>query len=73
MLDEGREWRIGDESPVEMAGVGEELEFVAMEAVAAVGEEMKEGDGGGDGEEMARVRLAAIARTEMGWSSRRSN
>ena len=51
VLDEGREGRIGDESPVEMAGIAEELEFVAMEAVAAVGEHVEQGDGGGEGEE----------------------
>ena len=58
-LDERREWRIGDESPVEMARVAEELQLVAMKAVAAVGEQVQEGDGGGDGEEdrdVARMR-----------------
>ena len=42
VLHEGREGRIADVSPVEMAGVGEELEFVAMEAVMAVGEAVGE-------------------------------
>jgi hypothetical protein len=54
-LDKRREGRIGDESPVEMAGVAEELELVAMKAVAAVGEQMKKRDGGGDGEQMSGV------------------
>jgi len=31
-----------------MTGVGEELELVAMEAVAGVGEDVEEGDGAGD-------------------------
>ena len=37
VLDKGSEGRIGDESPVEMAGIAEELELVAVKAVAAVG------------------------------------
>ena len=41
VLDERSERRIGDKSPVEMARVAEELQLVAMKAVAAVGEEMK--------------------------------
>jgi hypothetical protein len=51
VFDKGRKGRIGHESPVEMAGVGEELEFVAVEAVAAVGEQMQQGDGGRDADE----------------------
>jgi hypothetical protein len=33
-----------------MPGVAKELKLVAMEAVAAVGEQMKKGEGGCDGE-----------------------
>ncbi len=50
VLDERRERGIGDEAPVEMARVGEELQFVAMEAVLAIGEEVAEGGDEGDGE-----------------------
>ena len=50
VLDEWREWRVGDESPVEMAGIAEKLEFVAMKAVAAIGEDVEQGNGGGEGE-----------------------
>ena len=50
VLDERRERRIGDKTPIEMPRVGEELQLVAMEAVAAVGEQMAEGGGTGDGE-----------------------
>ncbi len=57
MLDEGSEGRVGYESPVEMAGVGEELKLIAMKAVAVVGEEMKQRDGGGDGDEDGEVGL----------------
>src|ERR1039458_3342851 len=41
-----------------MACVREELQLVAMKAVAIVGEEMKEGDGGSDGEEDCEAGLA---------------
>ena len=51
VLEEWRERRVGDESPVEVARIAEELEFVAVEAVAAVGEHVQERDGGGDGEQ----------------------
>ena len=60
VLDEWREGRIGDESPVEMARVGQELQLVAMKAVAVVGEQMEERDGGGDGEEDWRYRSSAV-------------
>ncbi len=36
--------RIGNETPVEMAGVAEELKFVAVKAVAAVGGDVDERD-----------------------------
>jgi hypothetical protein len=42
VFEERRERRIGDESPVEMAGVAQELEFIAVEAVAAVGEHVEQ-------------------------------
>jgi hypothetical protein len=54
-----------------MAGVGEELELVAMKAVAIVGEEMDEGDGGCDGEDDCEVDSAAAGdRILMGSSGR---
>ena len=37
VFEKWREGRIGDESPIEVAGVAEELKFIAMKAVAAVG------------------------------------
>src|SRR5208282_4425504 len=51
VLDEWRERGIGDESPVEMTRIGKELKLVAMEAVSIVGEQMKQRESGGDGEE----------------------
>ena len=50
VLNERREGRIGDKTPVEMSCVGEELQLVTMETVSAVGEQMAEGGGTGDGE-----------------------
>ena len=50
-LKERRHGRIGDESPVEVARIAEELEFVAVKAVAAVGGEVDQRDGGGDGKQ----------------------
>jgi hypothetical protein len=47
VFDEGREWRIRHESPFEMAGIAEELEFVAMKAVSPVGEHVGECDESG--------------------------
>ena len=49
MFNECGEGRIRDEAPVHMPGVGEELKFVAMEPVSAVGEQVKDSDGGCDG------------------------
>jgi hypothetical protein len=37
-----------------MPGVAEELEFVAMESVALVRQQMQERDGGGDGQKAER-------------------
>jgi hypothetical protein len=42
---------VSDEAPIEMAGVTEELKFVAMYAVAIIGEKVEEGDEGGDGQQ----------------------
>ena len=50
-LNEGRERRICYESPVEMACIAEKLQFIAVKAVAAVGEDVKKGKGSGDGDE----------------------
>ena len=55
-LDEGRERRIGDKSPVEMARIAQELEFVAVKAVAAVGEHVKQRDGGGNAKQNRPIR-----------------
>ena len=55
MLDEWSEWRIGDESPVQMPRVAEELQLVAMKAIAAVREQMDESDRGRDGEQDRKV------------------
>jgi hypothetical protein len=41
-----------------MARVREELKLVAMKAVAIIGDEMKERDGGADAEEDGEVELA---------------
>ena len=51
MLEKRREGRIGDESPIEMAGVAEELKLIAMKAVAVVGEQMDDRNGRRDGDE----------------------
>ena len=59
VLDEWSEGRIGDESPVEMPRVREELELVAMKAVTIVGKEMEEREGRGDGEEDGEIGLAS--------------
>ena len=72
VLDEWSEWRVGNESPVEMACVGEELKLIAMEAVATVGEEMKDRDGSGDGERMARSDLRAATGEESFEGDRRT-
>ena len=61
-LEEGRERRVGDKAPVEVARIGEELQLVAMEAVAAVGEDVREREDGGDGGKDKRVRAAGIRR-----------
>ncbi len=37
VLEKRRQGRVGDESPIEMTGVAEELQLIAMKAVAAVG------------------------------------
>jgi hypothetical protein len=58
VFDEGCEGRIGDKAPVEMAGIAEELEFVAMEAVTAVGEDVEKRDSGGKAEEKRPLGLA---------------
>jgi hypothetical protein len=50
-LHEWRKRRIRHESPVKMAGIAEELEFVAMEAVAAIGEHVNQGHCRGDGKQ----------------------
>ena len=62
-LDKRRERRVSDESPIEMARVREELQLVAMKAVAAIGEDVEEHDGGGDGEEDGGLSAGARART----------
>ena len=69
VLHEWSEGRVSDESPVEVARVGEELQLVAMKAVAVVGEEMKERDGGGDGEEDGGI--GCERGTRVGWSAER--
>jgi hypothetical protein len=51
VLEEWRKGWIGNKSPVEVLRVREELEFVAMKAVAAIRKEMKDRDGGGNSEE----------------------
>ena len=65
VLNERRERGIGDKAPVEMARIGEELQLVAMETVAAVGEQMEERDGGSDADDgktvAGRVALACSA------------
>ena len=50
VLEERRQRRIGYESPVEVARIAQELEFVTVKSVAAVGEDVDERDGGGDEE-----------------------
>ena len=50
-----------NESLIEMTGVRKELKLIAMEAVAVVGEEMKQCYGGGDGDEDGEVGLGAAA------------
>jgi hypothetical protein len=44
MLDEWSEWRIGDEPPIKMPRVAEKLQLVAMKAIAAVREQMDDGN-----------------------------
>jgi len=53
--EEGSEGRVGSIAPGEMAGVFEEGEFVAVEAVATCGEEMEEDGGGGEEEEKDEI------------------
>ena len=51
MFDKRGEGWIGDKAPVEVAGIAEELEFVAMESIAAVGEDVEQRYSGGQAEE----------------------
>jgi len=52
-----------------MAGVAQELEFVAVEAVAAVGEQVDERDGGGDASRIGQwLRLGDRTVRDFSWS-----
>jgi hypothetical protein len=53
--EEGSEGRVRSIAPGEMAGVFEEGEFVAVEAVAICGEEMEEDGGCGEEEEKDEI------------------
>ena len=44
-----------------MARVGKKLEFIAMKAVAAVGEQVKDEDGGGDDKNACPVDAGQVA------------
>jgi len=57
-LYERRQGRIGHKAPIEMAGIAEKLEFVAMEAITAVGGEMEQRYGGRDAEQNGPFGLA---------------
>jgi hypothetical protein len=61
-LKERRERRVGDKAPVEVARVREELQLVAMESVAVIGQDVGEREGGGDGGEDKCVRAAGVGR-----------
>ena len=67
-LDEGRERRVRDIAPVEMARVAEELEFVAVEAIAAVGGDMHDCGCDGDGDYGKETRVRGRSRTALGIS-----
>jgi hypothetical protein len=53
--EEWRDGRIGNVTPGEVAGVVEEREFVAIEAVAIAGEEVEKQRGKGDSEERDKI------------------
>src|SRR6185437_3353062 len=58
-LDERRERRVGDVAPGEMVRVRKELELVPVEAVAAVGGDMQQRIGEGDGTQKENVAPAS--------------
>ena len=53
--EEWRDWRIGNVAPGEVAGVVEEREFVAIEAVAIAGKEVEKQSGKCDGEKRDEI------------------
>ena len=61
MFEKGCHRRVCDESPVEVAGVAEELQLIAVKAVAIVGGQMKKRNRRCDGkqEDVVRARLSA--------------
>jgi hypothetical protein len=42
VLDEWCEWRIGDKSPVQVPGIAQKLELIAMKTVAIIREQMND-------------------------------
>jgi hypothetical protein len=58
-FEDGRHRRIRHKTPVQMPRVTEKLELVAMKAVAAVGKQMQQGDGGGDSRQSQSISAAA--------------
>ena len=50
-----RDWRIGNVTPGEVAGVVEEREFVAIEAVAIAGKEVEKQGGKSNGEKRDEI------------------
>ena len=60
-LNEGRERRIGNKSPVEVAGIAEKLQFVAVKSIAAVREDVKKRKRGGDSDEDDPVTAAGCS------------
>ena len=52
--------RIGNEAPVEMTRVAEELEFVAMKAVAAVGGDVQDCGGNGNADDGKKTRCGRL-------------